>query len=139
MNHEYRSSSFEDTVQYGKDLGKSLSGGEVIVLTGVLGSGKTAFTKGLAEALGVSDVVTSPSFALMNEYRGRLRLFHFDFYRIEDPAEMEDLLEDYVYRPDAITVIEWGERVIKRLDSFIKISITLNNTCRHFSISRSAV
>jgi tRNA threonylcarbamoyladenosine biosynthesis protein TsaE len=139
MNHEYRSCSFEDTVKYGKDLGKSLSGGDVIVLTGVLGSGKTAFTKGLAEALGVSDVVTSPSFAIMNEYRGRLRLFHFDFYRIEDPAEMEDLLEDYVYRPDAITVIEWGERVIERLDSFIKISITLNNTCRHLSISRSAV
>ena len=136
MNRDLISSSFEDTVNYGKSFGETLSGGEVIVLTGVLGSGKTSFTKGIAEALLIPDVVTSPSFAIMNEYKGRLLLFHFDFYRIEDPDEMEDLLEDYAYRPDAVSVIEWGERVSERLELFVRVSFTLNDTDRHISIAR---
>jgi len=130
---KYRSSSFRDTVNFGKQIGETLHGGEIVVLTGVLGSGKTTIAKGIAKAIGVADVVTSPSFAIMNEYRGNLSFYHFDFYRIEDEGEMEDLLEDYAYRPDAVTVIEWGEKVIDKLDSFVQIRLALHDIGRNSS------
>jgi tRNA threonylcarbamoyladenosine biosynthesis protein TsaE len=142
---EYRSSSFRDTVNFGKKITETLYGGEVIMLTGVLGSGKTTIAKGIAQALGIADVVTSPSFAIMSEYRGRLFVYHFDFYRIDDEDEMEDLLEDYAYRPDSVTVIEWGEKLLNRLDTYIQISITLHDTGtdgsaeRHISVTRRGV
>jgi len=135
---EYISKSYRDTVQYGVEMGKSLMGGEVLVLTGELGSGKTAFTKGIAEAIGIDEVITSPSFAIMNAYEGRMNLYHFDFYRISDTGEMEQLLEDYIGREDGVVVIEWGERVAQFLDSCIHIHIAIENTVRKFYIERSA-
>ena len=139
MGPQYISKSFDETVRYGKTLGASLTGGEVLLLTGVLGSGKTALTKGIAEAVGVREVVTSPSFAIMNEYTGRLFLYHFDFYRIDDEAEMEDLLGDFAYREDAIIVIEWGEKLIDRLDSCMIVSISLQDSKRLISVTRRQV
>ncbi len=136
--NEYISNSYQDTVRYGIEIGRSLRGGEVLVLTGELGSGKTAFTKGLAEAVGIDEVVTSPSFAIMNEYEGRLNLYHFDFYRIGDTAEMEQLLEDYVYRKDGIVVIEWGERAAEFLDSYFRVRIAIEGAVRRFCIERRA-
>jgi len=136
MSSQYISRSFEETVRYGYTLGESLAGGEVLLLNGVLGSGKTALAKGIAAAIGVSEVVTSPSFAIMNEYTGRLFLYHFDFYRIDDEAEMEDLLGDFAYREDAIIVIEWGERLTERLGSCMIIGITLQGSERLISVTR---
>ncbi len=131
---EYISKSYKDTVQYGIRFGKSLNGGEVLILTGELGSGKTAFTKGIAAAIGIDEVVTSPSFAIMNVYGGRLNLYHFDFYRISDTDEMEQLLEDYIYREDGVVVIEWGERAKEFLDVYMRIHISIEGTLRRFSI-----
>ena len=90
---QFHSRSFDSTVKYGKKLGRSLRGGEVVVLSGALGSGKTAFTKGIALGIGIRDTVTSPSFSILNEYKGEIDLYHFDFYRIGDSTEMEDLLD----------------------------------------------
>lgn len=84
--------------------------GSVIALHGTLGSGKTTFVKGLAAALGVRDLVTSPSFSLLNEYEGHLRLFHVDLYRLQGPREVELLDLDPVLSAGGITVIEWAER-----------------------------
>jgi tRNA threonylcarbamoyladenosine biosynthesis protein TsaE len=132
----YRSSRIEDTINFGKKIGKTLKGGEVILLTGVLGSGKTVITKGIAQALDIKSIVTSPSFAIMNEYDGRLWLYHFDFYRIEDRQEMEDLLEDYMFRKDGVSVIEWGEKVEVGLESYIRIDIAIDDLCRIIKIER---
>ena len=84
--------------------------GSVIALHGTLGSGKTTFVKGLAAALGVRDLVTSPSFSLVNEYEGTVRLFHVDLYRLQGPREVELLDLDPILSTDGITVIEWAER-----------------------------
>lgn len=133
---EYISQSYSETVQVGNRIGNRLCGGELLILTGQLGSGKTALTKGIASACGIDEVVTSPSFAIMNEYAGRLNLYHFDFYRINDVHEMEQLLEDYVYREDGVTVIEWGERVAEFLDSFIMVHIIIETNTRRITVER---
>lgn len=88
-----------------------LQAGSVIALHGTLGSGKTTLVKGLAAALGVRDLVTSPSFSLVNEYEGQhLQLFHVDLYRLQGPQEVEHLDLDPVLSAGGITVIEWAER-----------------------------
>jgi tRNA threonylcarbamoyladenosine biosynthesis protein TsaE len=133
---EYISKSYADTVHFGNRIGKTLRGGEVLILTGELGSGKTALTKGIAAACGIDDVVTSPSFAIMNEYSGNPNLYHFDFYRIDDSLEMEQLLEDFVYGKNGVTVIEWGERAAEFLESFIMVHIAIEAALRRFTIER---
>ena len=90
--------------------GSGLRAGSVIALHGELGSGKTTFVKGLAAALGVPDLVTSPSFSLVNEYEGRVRLFHVDLYRLQGPQEVELLDLETILAAGGITVIEWAER-----------------------------
>jgi len=88
-------------------LGDACRGGEVILLEGTLGAGKTTLTQGLAAGLGVSAPVVSPTFVLLREYRGRLPLYHFDFYRLEDGDHAADLqFEDYL-ETDGVAVIEW--------------------------------
>jgi tRNA threonylcarbamoyladenosine biosynthesis protein TsaE len=121
------SNSPQETETYGFRLGQGFTGGEILFLTGVLGSGKTTLAKGVGTGLGVDEVITSPSFAIMNEYRGRLDLFHFDFYRLEDTREMEDLLEEYLYREDGVVVVEWGDPVMKMLDSYIHVSLNVRD------------
>lgn len=106
---KYISKSVEDTYALAEKLAKRLKGGEVILLNGNLGAGKTTFTKGLAKALGVEEVVTSPTFTFMKEYKGRLSLYHFDMYRVEDEDELYELgLSDYLYM-DGVCVIEWNK------------------------------
>lgn len=105
----------EATMALGEALGRLLKGGEVICLTGDLGAGKTHFAKGVARGLGIPDTVTSPTFTLINEYSGRLRLYHVDAYRLCDPDEAYDLgLEEYLYG-DGATLIEWPDRIAELL------------------------
>jgi tRNA threonylcarbamoyladenosine biosynthesis protein TsaE len=93
----------------GARLGRKLRAGDVVLLSGELGAGKTVFTQGIAEGLGARGQVSSPSFVLMNEYQGHERLFHADLYRITDPQEAEYLgLEDY--SEHGVLVVEWPER-----------------------------
>src|SRR5258706_16443328 len=111
---EWVSSREQETFDLGVRIGERLSGGEVILLDGPLGAGKTVFVKGVARALGVDEEdVTSPSFTLVNLYQGRLLLYHIDLYRLDQGAsaahavDLDEILSDET----AVTIIEWGERL----------------------------
>lgn len=103
--------SAAETRALGEKLAPLLKPGDVICLNGDLGAGKTAFSQGVARGLGVTDPVTSPTFTLINEYQGRLPLYHFDVYRLGGPEEMEDLgYEEYFYGR-GVCLIEWAQLV----------------------------
>lgn len=111
---QFTSSSPEQTFNLGHQLGARLEGGEILLLSGPLGAGKTIFVKGICAALGIDEEdVTSPSFTLVNPYAGRLQLYHLDLYRLEQGAsaahavDLDDLLAD----ESAVIVIEWAERM----------------------------
>ena len=109
---EIITNSAEETFGFARSLGEQLTGGEVVLLKGDLGAGKTVFAKGLAAGLGIaSSEVTSPSFTLINEYTGRLRLYHIDLYRLDiglhDELGLNEILDDR----QAVVVIEWAERL----------------------------
>ena len=104
------SHSVDQTRRLGARLAELLEPGDVILLGGNLGAGKTVFAQGVATGLGIDGPVTSPTFTLIHEYEGRLPLYHVDLYRIAGDAEAGDLgLEEYLYG-DGVTLIEWGER-----------------------------
>lgn len=106
---KYVSHSVNDTYAFAKKVAYKLKGGEVIILRGDLGAGKTTFTKGLAKALGVEETVTSPTFTYVKEYYGRLPLYHFDMYRVADADEVYELgLEEYFYK-GGVVVVEWNK------------------------------
>ena len=103
-----------ETFDLGVRIGEQLSGGEIILLNGPLGAGKTVFVKGIARALGLDEEdVTSPSFTLVNLHQGRLLLYHIDLYRLEEGAaaahavDLDEILTD----ESAVVIIEWGERL----------------------------
>ncbi len=107
-----------------KQIAKTLKGGEILALTGSLGSGKTTFTKALAKELGITATVTSPTFVLMQEYKTKKRgstkqplwLYHLDLYRTKNFAEVAGLgLEEIWGRPEVITVIEWADKIRERI------------------------
>ena len=107
------STSPEQTRKIGEQLGRLLQTGTVVALVGGLGAGKTVLAQGLARGLGVGpdEYVSSPSFALVNQYRGRVPVFHIDTYRLENAAEMVALgYEDY-FDPRGVTIIEWADKV----------------------------
>lgn len=113
----------EETEQIGFNIAQKLSGTEVIALFGGLGMGKTAFTRGFAKGLGVNDGVTSPTFALVNEYSGRYNIYHFDMYRVNT---WDDLYSTgfFDYIDTGILVIEWSENIEGALpDNAIRIKI----------------
>lgn len=107
----FETHSEAETEALGESLAEKLHGGEVIACFGDLGMGKTAFTRGLARGLGFSGRVTSPTFTVVNEYDGRVPLFHFDMYRLADSEELFDIgWDDYLAR-DGVILLEWSERV----------------------------
>lgn len=106
------SSSASETERIGEELGKVLSGGEVFALCGELGSGKTTFVRGLAKGLGIPpEMVSSPSFILIQEYVGKFRLYHLDFYRLDDLQDIELIGIRELWREDAVVAIEWADKV----------------------------
>lgn len=121
------SKSPDDTRAVGRLLGKQLRGGELIALSGALGAGKTQFVKGLAVGIGVpeSEPVVSPTFVLIREYYGRLKLYHIDAYRMSDAVELFDLgLAEMRAEPDAVVAIEWADRTPEATtDNAIEIRI----------------
>ncbi len=125
MEATFVAESTEQTIALGERLGRLLAAGDVLVLTGDLGAGKTQLTKGIARGLGVEDDVTSPTFTIGMVYEGgELPLYHFDLYRLEDAAELDDTGLFDVLGGDGPCVIEWGEQFAdqlgdERLDVFL--------------------
>jgi tRNA threonylcarbamoyladenosine biosynthesis protein TsaE len=107
----------EATTHFGRRLGTLLFPGAVVALIGPLGAGKTHLTRAIAEGVGISDsrVVSSPTFVLIQEYQGRLPIYHFDAYRLRDEAEFFDLGGHEYFEGDGICVIEWADRVASAL------------------------
>ena len=111
---QWVTTSPEETFRIGEQIGAQLSGGEILLLDGPLGAGKTVLAKGLATALGVDpDEVTSPSFTLVNPYDGRLPVFHIDLYRLDEGAPAAEAvdLEEMLSNEQAVIIIEWAHRL----------------------------
>jgi tRNA threonylcarbamoyladenosine biosynthesis protein TsaE len=104
-------SSVEATRGLGRTVAEMTRPGDLVLLAGDLGAGKTAFTQGFAEGLGVTDPVTSPTFTLAHRYEGRIRLHHLDVYRLEQAEEIADLDVPELLDDDAVTIIEWGDAI----------------------------
>lgn len=122
--------SVEKTTVLGFNIGKLLNSGDIICLTGDLGTGKTHITKGIAKGLNIDDHITSPTFTIVNEYdTGRLKLFHFDVYRVNDPDEICAIgFDDYIFS-DAVSIIEWAnyiEEILPKEYLHINIEKDLN-------------
>ena len=123
---EFEVNSIEETTKLGKELGKILNPGDIICLTGDLGTGKTHITKGISEGLGITDNITSPTFTIVNEYNsGRLKLYHFDVYRVSDPDEIYSIgFDDYIFG-DGVSIIEWANYIEEILPKeYLHIYIT---------------
>lgn len=134
--------NLKQTKDFAKRFAKLLRGGEIILLNGDLGAGKTTFTREVLRALGVKDEVTSPTFTIMREYHTKkFDIFHFDMYRIVDANEVGEFgLEDYLYsgNPRSLVFIEWSENIKEILrGKFITINISLmGENSRKFEIDR---
>ncbi|MBQ0017389.1 MAG: tRNA (adenosine(37)-N6)-threonylcarbamoyltransferase complex ATPase subunit type 1 TsaE [Clostridiales bacterium] len=134
---KYITRNEEETFSLASEFEKTLKGGEVVVLNGELGAGKTTFTKGLCKALNITENITSPTFTLMNVYKsGRLPLYHFDMYRIEDESEANELGLQEFFNSNAVCMIEWAENIKNMLPKkVITINITkLGDNEREFEI-----
>ena len=122
---QIRTESEAETQALGRELGRDLPIPSVVLLQGSLGSGKTTFTRGLAEGLGVSDpsLVSSPSFTLVNIYHGRCRIYHVDLYRLSGGRDLYSIgLDDFIGK-DGVTVVEWGERLDFSVDAWVRVQI----------------
>jgi len=131
--HEWVTQSAEETEALGQALAGQLHAGDVVGLYGDLGAGKTCFVRGVASAFQVRGPVTSPTFTLVNEYSGRIPLFHFDLYRLNHALELEDLgVDDYLYA-EGISLLEWaekGERLLPRTHWRVLFQIVDDRTRR---------
>lgn len=122
MKKIYESFQEMDTYLLGKKFGEQALAGEIYALYGELGVGKTVFTQGFADGLGIKEIVNSPTFTIVQIYEnGRLPFYHFDVYRIADPEEMNEIgYEDYFYG-SGVTLIEWASLIQELLPENIKI------------------
>jgi len=107
--NRYESYSEEDTLSFARKLGETANKGDVFCLIGDLGVGKTIFSKGFAQGMGIDEHITSPTFTIVHEYEGKLPLYHFDVYRISDESEMDEIgYEEYFYG-EGVCLIEWAD------------------------------
>lgn len=132
MKFTYEVSSTEETMALGEKIGTLCQSGDIICLIGDLGTGKTHLTKGIAKGLNIDDHITSPTFTIVNEYQGRLRLYHFDVYRVSDASEIEAIgFDEYIFG-NGVSIIEWAnyiEELIPKQDAlYIKITKDFEKT-----------
>jgi tRNA threonylcarbamoyladenosine biosynthesis protein TsaE len=137
---EFITRSDEETFELGRRSGEQLRGRAVFLLNGDLGAGKTVFAKGLAEGIDIDSAdVTSPSFTLINVYEGRLRLYHIDLYRLDEGAGPELGLDEILAEEQAVTVIEWAERLGFAPDGAFQVDIFyLSDSERRINIRQLA-
>ena len=108
---EFIVTTVEETNKIGELVGALVNSGDIICLIGDLGTGKTHLTKGIAKGLHIEDHITSPTFTIVNEYTGRLKLYHFDVYRVNDPDEIAAIgFDEYIFS-DGVSIIEWANYI----------------------------
>ncbi len=128
MDLKITTTSPQETIRLGYNIGQKLAGGEIIAVCGELGSGKTHLIKGIAAGVGAEDsarIVNSPTFVIVNEYSGRLDIFHIDAYRLNSVAEFEQIgFDDFCY-PGSVVLIEWADKIEStlRLTDYIRIEL----------------
>ena len=123
---KFITNTVEETIELGKKIGRGLKPGDIVCIDGDLGSGKTHLTKGIALGLDIDEHITSPTFNIVNEYEGRIKLYHFDVYRVNDPDEIAAIgFDEYIFS-DAVSVIEWSD-YIKELIPEDHIQINIAN------------
>lgn len=137
---EIITTSQEETTEFGKNIADHFRGGDILLLNGELGAGKTTLMKGLAIGLGVTDTVSSPTFTLMNHYpanNGTIKnLVHIDTYRLKDEYELKDIgVEDYLCEPDSLCVIEWPEKI----SGLLKYKKTFNINIEHLGENKRKI
>jgi tRNA threonylcarbamoyladenosine biosynthesis protein TsaE len=130
MTIDITTNSASETVEFGRKIGSQLKGGEVIALVGSLGAGKTHLIKGIVAGLGAEDAaneVTSPTFVLVNEYTGRLEIYHMDAYRLDSIAQFEQIgFDDYCHH-GSVVLIEWADKIEQALAGINYIKIELSH------------
>lgn len=124
--------SSEETISLGRSLGAVLPPGTVVALIGDLGTGKTHFTKGLAQGMGISRSVTSPTFVLIRQYDHPIPLYHVDLYRLRGPEDTDELgLEELFYQGDGVVVVEWAGRILDLFpEEFLQIDLAVEGENR---------
>jgi len=134
---EYISSSPEQTEELGLKIGQVLEAGAILCLTGDLGTGKTTLTKSVAKALEVKEYVTSPSYTIVNEYEGKLPVYHFDVYRINEIEELYEIGYEEYFFGRGVTIIEWASMIMELIpEDAIKVEIErLDDMARKFKIT----
>ena len=122
----YRTESPDETYELGVKMGQKALPGQIYTLDGDLGAGKTVFAKGFAEGLGVTEIVNSPTFTILQTYEsGRLPLYHFDVYRIADPEEMDEIGYEDCFYGNGVTLVEWAELIDELIPAeAVRIRIT---------------
>lgn len=111
----FTTKSAEETIALGVRIGNKLKKGDVIAMQGTLAAGKTTITKGIAQALNISDTITSPTFCLISEYYGKMPLYHMDVYRLEGGEDFINLGTDDMIYGDGVSIIEWSEKIMEEL------------------------
>lgn len=129
--------SEQNMIDFGVTLAKDLKGGDIVLLHGDLGAGKTTITKGIAKGLGIDDDIVSPTFSIMNVYEGKREkgkvesLVHIDTYRLEDEDQLVEIgVEDYLGRPGVVTIIEWPEKIEGLLEGKKVINVMIEHVER---------
>jgi tRNA threonylcarbamoyladenosine biosynthesis protein TsaE len=127
MNIDVVSNSPEETIEVGRKVGSQLKGGEVVAVCGALGSGKTHLIKGIASGVGAAESkkVTSPTFVIINEYKGRLDIYHIDAYRLGSISEFEMIGFDDYCQPQSVVLIEWADKIESALENIDYIRVEL--------------
>lgn len=110
-----KTNTAEETIELGRKIGRLLTKGDVIAMQGTLAAGKTTITKGIAESLGVTDTITSPTFCLISEYSGKMPLYHMDVYRLDGGEDFINLGTDDMIYGDGVSIIEWSEKIMEEL------------------------
>jgi len=132
MDQKITTNSAEETIELGRKIGEQLKGGEVLAIVGNLGAGKTHLIKGIAAGAGAEDCskVNSPTFVMVNEYSGRLEIYHIDAYRVESISEFEMLGFDDFCHPGSVVLIEWADKVANALVGGNPIRVELQHVDR---------